>query len=496
MQPDGLLHPSAEPKEEPDPSDSADSYWLARTIWALGEGYAAFARTDHAFARFLADRIQLALDALDREVLDSYGKWLHIDGALVPEWLIAGGADATGEALLGLSAYVRSSGDKRARTTLRRLAEGVAAMRAGTPRTWPYGAVLPWSLSRADWHAWGGLAPAGLARSYDVLGEHQLGDAALSDTASFTPHLLIAAGPQSRVECLLAAAAAGHRPALRLVAGMAAAWFFGNNPAGTPMYDSSTGRTYDGVDGAGKVNQNSGAESSIHGLLATLALDGAPDVAAVARSASVTERVTWRLVEAEAGTLTGDASVHRPASAWTGESLWSNGAGVRLGAGGQVVLDVVIDTASVLMPAVELSPDAGTTRWSVGSVEAGRVDHGMVGPQGDSPAPGLLSIQTLPRTVTSGTEVTVTGGSGTCLVDAVLVQPEVERLVLSGGGHATALLRSFGTGTRTTTVAVPGSGKATVVVYDETGRTVHTHQVTGATVTVGLPAGGGAVVRR
>ncbi|CAA9588053.1 MAG: hypothetical protein AVDCRST_MAG86-4210 [uncultured Truepera sp.] len=43
MQPDGTLNPSAEPVELPDPSDSGASYWLARTVWAFGEGYAAFA---------------------------------------------------------------------------------------------------------------------------------------------------------------------------------------------------------------------------------------------------------------------------------------------------------------------------------------------------------------------------------------------------------------------------------------------------------------------
>ena len=42
MQPDGTLNPSPTPVELPDPSDSGESYWLARTIWALGEGYAAF----------------------------------------------------------------------------------------------------------------------------------------------------------------------------------------------------------------------------------------------------------------------------------------------------------------------------------------------------------------------------------------------------------------------------------------------------------------------
>lgn len=41
MQPDGALNRSARPVELPDPSDSGPSYWLARTVWALGEGYAA-----------------------------------------------------------------------------------------------------------------------------------------------------------------------------------------------------------------------------------------------------------------------------------------------------------------------------------------------------------------------------------------------------------------------------------------------------------------------
>ena len=53
LQPDGTLNPSAEPVEQPDPSDSGASYWLARTVWALGEGYAAFAEDDPAFAAFL-----------------------------------------------------------------------------------------------------------------------------------------------------------------------------------------------------------------------------------------------------------------------------------------------------------------------------------------------------------------------------------------------------------------------------------------------------------
>src|SRR5680860_703236 len=95
MQPDGSLNPSPEPVELPDPSDSGASYWLARTIWALGEGYAAFAEEDPEFAGFLEDRLDLALDAVDRQVLSDYGTWEIADGKRVPAWLIVDGADAT-----------------------------------------------------------------------------------------------------------------------------------------------------------------------------------------------------------------------------------------------------------------------------------------------------------------------------------------------------------------------------------------------------------------
>lgn len=72
MQPDGSLNRSPKPVELPDPSDSAESYWLARTVWALGEGYAAFAEQDPAFATFLAQRLDLALYALNRQSLSRY----------------------------------------------------------------------------------------------------------------------------------------------------------------------------------------------------------------------------------------------------------------------------------------------------------------------------------------------------------------------------------------------------------------------------------------
>jgi hypothetical protein len=492
MQPDGTLHPSADPPELPDPSDSADSYWLARTLWALGEGYAAFAPVDPEFAAFLGGRFRLALGAVERQPLSRYGQWLRIDGERAPAWLIAGGADATGEALLGLSAYVSATGDDRARRVRDRLAEGVEAMRAGTPYAWPYGAILPWTLSRAVWHAWGGLAPAGLAAAGGAR------TAVLSDAASFTPHLLVAGGPEngwlpapvertqiaygahSRVESLLRASDVYGRPGLADLAGIAAGWFFGDNPAGTAMYDPATGRTYDGVAGNGDVNRNSGAESTIHGLLTMLLLDGRTEL--ITGDATVQERHTWRLVEAETGTLSGAATVHTPESAWTGESLWSGGAGVALRPGGQVRFEGELTGRSRLMPVVELAPGAGSTRWP----SAGVLRHGEVGPQGDSPAPGLLSVTTLPAPVRSG-PVTVTGTTGTALVDAVLVQPELEWLVRDGA----TLVRSFASGPRVVELPVPAG--STVSSYDPTGRLVSESTATDPRARITVPPGGFAI---
>ncbi len=296
MQPDGTLNPSAKPVELPNPSDSGPSYWQARTIWALGEGYAAFASDDPAFASFLQDRLQLSVGALNRHVLNAYGRHQVSDGRRVPAWLIVNGADVSAEAALGLSAYVAAAPhDRTARTALRQLLEGVAEM--ATSRTsWPYGAILPWAESRSLWHAWSSQMAGSLARGSAVLNRPDLLRPAVTEAVSFDPTLITANGPDnawlptpvdttqiaygidSRVQNLLATADVAHLSGLRSLAAMDAAWFFGANRAGAAMYDPATGVTFDGLAADGTVNRNSGAESTIHGLLTMLALDAHPGV--------------------------------------------------------------------------------------------------------------------------------------------------------------------------------------------------------------------------
>ncbi|GIG30695.1 hypothetical protein [Cellulomonas marina] len=502
-----------EPVELPDPSDSGNSYWLARSIWAFDEGYAAFHDVDPAFAAFLQDRLQLAVDAL--ESLGAYGTYDLADGVQVPAWLIVDGADASAEAVLGLAAYsALVPDDADARTALAQLAEGIAAMAAGDRRTWPYGAVLPWTQSRSLWHAWASQMPAALAEAAQVLGRDDLLAPAVTDSAVFTPTLLTAGGPDngwlptpidrvqiaygvdSRLQSLLAVADASGAEGLRRLAGITASWYFGSNRAGVPVYDPATGVTTDGVQPDGTTNRNAGAESTIHGLLSMLALDAHPDVSALAQAAAtVTLRDGLTGVEAESGTT--DGTVLTPDDAWTGESGWSGGSAVQLAPG---------RTASIPVPAgngvrsVEpvLLAQPGTpavSRWTAGRYPLGTLTT-RAGDQGITAIPGVLLPLPLTRPLLPGaTTVTVDGRVGTTVVDALVVRPYLQRLSLAGDdGAATELAVSAGRTPLPATVGAAGT-TSTVEVFDATGTLVRSAELTGRGV-VAVPAGGFLVATR
>jgi hypothetical protein len=517
MQPDGTLNPSPAPKDSPDPSDSSDSYWLARTIWALGEGYAAFRAIDPAFAQFLQQRLELAIAAVDREVLTRYGEYQIVDGVRTPAWLIVDGADASAEAILGLSAYVRAGGSVAARDALAQLADGIAAMGHGDAETWPYGAILPWALSISDWHAWAAQMPTALAEAAATLRAPRLLRPAIADTAVFTPRLLTATGPDNgglptpgdgtqiaygadaRVQALLAVSSAAHSAGLRALAGFAAGWFFGQNPAGVAMYDPATGVTHDGVSPDGTVNLNSGAESTIHGLLTMQALDANPDLVAIARASSqLLRRDGLRTIEAEAGLLSGSADVVAANPAWTGESLWSGGAYVQANTGSRVTWTVpAADQPRLLQAVINRVPGPGpVSRFTTPGVDLGLIEYGHGGPQGASPAPGALLPVTVARTLPStATTLSATTRGGSGQLDAIQLTPLLSSLLTSGGGHAAALLSSASDTVRTITISLPGTGRTVASSYDTRGRLWRTAIGT-ARVTIAVPPGGFAIVMR
>lgn len=513
QQHDGTLNPSAIPKELPDPSDSAESFWLARTVWALGEGYAGFRTADPAFASFLADRMQLALGALQRQSLSRYPQTAVANGVTVPAWLIVGSAGATAEAVLGLSAYVQARpSDQAARAALARYAEGIAKLQSGGTGQWPFGALLPEANSPTFWHAWAGMQPAALTAAATTLGDASLQASATNDLASFTAQLLASGGPDngwtptpadrtqiaygvdSRLEGLVAASDATGAAGLSALAGAQAAWYFGANRAGVAAYDPATGTCVDGIAGDGTVNRNCGAESVIHTELSMLALDAHP---AIARAATALTRTTatdgLTVVEAESGTTTGPVTTVTPPSAWTGSANWSGGTYLQAGDGSTVTLALPArHPAARVLPIADLGPGGtGTTAWTAQdgrrTLALGRTDNVRAGEQGIAPSPVFLLPQTLPTPVPE-TATTVTARvTGTARLDAVLVQPVVSHLGLAGS-------RTLDVYVNGTAAAAPqklgAAGPVTVTSFDASGRQVGRAQTQGGHATVFVQPGG------
>jgi hypothetical protein len=283
---------------------------------------------------------------------------------------------------------------------------------------------------------------------------------------------------------------------------MQAAWFFGANASGLPAYDPATGRTIDGISGDGVVNTNSGAESTIHGLLTMLALDANPDVAQAARVATITARVGTTTLQAEDASTTGAARVVTLADRWTGESLFGGTGYLALGDGATASLSVPgADVARLVMPVVDLVPGStATTNWTADDKLLGRVISGDIGQQGVSPAPGALLPVTLPRTLSKEATVlrvtTSASGGDEARLDAVMLEPLVSRLVLTGDGHSTALLRSADSKLAHTVVRLPGRSRAVIEVYDGSGRLLSRTSSVARTVHVTVAPGGFTIVTR
>jgi hypothetical protein len=435
----------------------------------------------------------------------------------VPAWLVVGGADASAEAVLGLAAYVHAGGTRAARTALAELAGGIAAMGQGSGNEWPYGAILPSVTARSIWHAWAAQMSTALAAAAAALNQPKLLRPAIADAAAFTPRLLAASGPDNglmpapvdgsqiaygadaRVQALLSVAQATHSTGLRQLAGLAAGWFFGQNLAGAPTYNPQTGATDDGVSPDGTLNLNSGAESTIHGLLTMEALDANPDVAEIAKdSAQVVRRDGQVVIEAEAATLSGAATVAQADPVYTGEGQWSGGAYVQLSGAGSLSWTLPAAGQPRLLEAIvnRVPGSAAVSSFTSAGLALGTVAFGGGGAQGISPTPGALLPVPLAKLLPAGaTALSATSAGGSGQLDAIALTPLLSTLITSGNGHGVALIDSVASATRGVTISLPGTGTTTAGSYDSSGRLWRTS--TGVnSVSVSVPGGGFAIVRR
>ncbi len=272
-------------------------WWTWRAVWALGESYAYFKDVNPDYASKLKKSLAKVFPAID-SVLQSYPQFKENKGIRQPDWLPYGTAsDQASELLLGLIPFYKTTHDSVLLRPIRLLCDGIVEMQAGDSASFPYGCILSWQNL---WHAWGSGQPEALFRAGKVIGSDKFTEAASLPVEYFYPYLIgkgylnqiqfavengkikeatsqtfpqIAYDVRPMVMGSLAAYQFSGDQKYAKQAAEIACWLLGKNVADKALYNPETGRCFDGIESTTKINENSGAESTIEALLTLQAIE-------------------------------------------------------------------------------------------------------------------------------------------------------------------------------------------------------------------------------
>lgn len=324
-------------------------WWAMRGLWSLGEGVRVFNAIDPDYANTLAEAYLRTEHAI-AETMTNYGDYNEVHGVRIPAWIPASEPSVAGVGLLGLAAYQQARPNETTADLITKIADGIAEYRLGDHHTYPFGLHPTRSNAPGFWHDWGAHMTHALVVAGMVMDRQDWIDSAAADANSFLlRHLAferfrhigvipsrleqIAYGTNQIVLTYTSLYEATGDEQYARYAGLAGSWYFGNNMAGVQMYFPENGRVFDGINGptAFRVNRNSGAESTIEGLMSMIALADIP-LALDYLHVTPAGGNRYVIVEAEAG----ERVVGTPQYAsvtWTGEGYISGGRYVGLGEG-------------------------------------------------------------------------------------------------------------------------------------------------------------------
>ncbi len=310
-------------------------FWAARGLWSLAEGMRTFAAIDPEYTAELRDAFLRGVPPFEAKIAPAYGELRSRHGFEAPAWLPDDGADVASNLLLGLAIFLQVEDHPDVRLLMEMVADGLTAFQYGPPGEYPFLAHMSFARDPLDWHAWGSrqtqaLAAAAMAaRSGDEPGVESAAGTYLasaeSEAAHFFVHLLVDRGPYSNMNPavrvypqiaygmesiasgLFALADATGKDVYDRLGGLMTGWLLGNNTLRQPLYDPDTGRIYDGLE-RGVINRNSGAESTITGLMALIQAESRPAARATLDYVWL-EALSEFSVEAETGSDFGEAPV-------------------------------------------------------------------------------------------------------------------------------------------------------------------------------------------
>jgi hypothetical protein len=281
-------------------SEAVPNWWSWRALWALAEANSYFKNKDQPLYRKINDHLQKGILSLT-SWLNKEEKYADFSGFNLPEYLPYGTAsDQAAVILKALKTYFEVERDSSVIKVIQRLARGVQRMQFGSDTTPPYYAFLSWQNT---WHAWGNSQADALLESGRLLADSTLINSALREIKYFYPYLLengfisefkvenenssisfknveyfpqIAYGFRPMIFAAVNAFELTNDTLYAEIAVAIGSWFFSHNSGKKDMYNPVTGRCFDGLLENGKVNMNSGAESTIEALLSILKIESNP----------------------------------------------------------------------------------------------------------------------------------------------------------------------------------------------------------------------------
>ncbi len=263
-------------------------WWAIRGLRGLTAAYTIFGnRTEYSeLVEKVKNRIQ-TMDPHLQDVLSLYPEVEETPLGTRPLWLVKNAPDMNAE-LLTVLVRLTETGDFDYRREVEKIAEGLMGYQYQNPGSDLHGMYFCW---QSVWHNWGNTQAAALMAAYRLTenpaylesvrlwADHFVPFVLTNNfpweitvhpdsTYTLTPYPQIAYGINSMYQGIKSLAEVTGDPKYANRSEEIFSWFTGKNSASIPMYEPRTGRCYDGIDDAGSVNYNSGAESTIECLMA------------------------------------------------------------------------------------------------------------------------------------------------------------------------------------------------------------------------------------
>ncbi len=263
-------------------------WWACRALWAMGYAYNLFSKfnIESEFKDTLALRIERALSKAIRTInkSDIYDTFIAWKVPAQGYWLLENGSDASAEAILGASLYYEISKSERARWVVEKLCKAISTYQFGDVDDFPFGVHPSFTPNIYIWHSWGSRQSYSLLIAGKIFNRSEWIESARKEIDYFYKRMLfsfdltdlkpypdrsdqINYGIAPIVQAFIEYGNITGDTTYKVMGGLYASWWLGNNIAGKSIYDASTGRFYDAVRGDGSLNLNAGAESVAEGLI-------------------------------------------------------------------------------------------------------------------------------------------------------------------------------------------------------------------------------------